>query len=125
MVDPQTRGKVPSPEGYLSSGKTRQRTTPCLEGIAIYSCSFCFYFKQKQTAFVRSHKLMEIDMITIQEVCAKELGDNLQDERPCRPAFSKPCHALSFWVPLGRKMFKFYEGGREVMFNAWMLEEVK
>jgi hypothetical protein len=67
---------------------------------------------------------MEIDMITIQEVCAKELGDNLQDERPCRPAFSKPCHVLSFWVPLGRKMFKFYEGGREVMFNAWMLEEV-
>jgi hypothetical protein len=74
---------------------------------------------QKQTALVRSHKLKQI---AIPEACAKELGDNLLHERLCRPAFNRPCQALSF---SGLKIFKFYEGGREVMVNAGMLEEAK
>jgi hypothetical protein len=54
----------------------------------------------------------KIDMITIPEVCAKELGDNLHHERRCRPAFSKPCQTLSFRVSLGRKILNEGPRGR-------------
>jgi recombinational DNA repair protein (RecF pathway) len=37
------------------------------------------------------------------------------------PAFNKSCQALGFGSPLG---CNFYEG-REVVFNAWRLEETK
>jgi hypothetical protein len=72
-----------------------------------------FPSKRKQHALVRLHRLRE------------NKPDHNSGSVPwssgITPAFNKSCQALGFGSPLG---CNFYEG-REVVFNAWRLEETK